>query len=150
MQIASFLKLFPIFASLSLLRLRRGSASVSILLTGGLFLLYLLFSWDDLPQIFNSTLKGVTIFAYGTKSHWIDIPLLPSLIPAVAIVAITALYQSNYPTMAGNPISETDTNFLDAFRAGAGIYVGTFMLGNNWSYRLIFLILVIMLIEQIL
>lgn len=27
---------------------------------------------------------------------------------------------------------------LDAFRAGGAIYVGTFLLGNNWDYRLIF------------
>ena len=33
--------------------------------------------------------------------------------------------------------------WIDAFRAGAAIYLGTFLLGNNWDYRLIFLILAI-------
>ncbi|HSM71637.1 MAG TPA: hypothetical protein VK851_08850 [Anaerolineales bacterium] len=32
---------------------------------------------------------------------------------------------------------------LSAFRMGASIYVGTFLLGNNWDYRLAFLVLVI-------
>jgi hypothetical protein len=32
---------------------------------------------------------------------------------------------------------------LAAFRMGASIYVGTFLLGNNWDYRLAFLVLVI-------
>ena len=31
---------------------------------------------------------------------------------------------------------------LAAFRMGASIYVGTFLLGNNWDYRLAFLVLV--------
>ena len=32
-----------------------------------------------------------------------------------------------------------DNKSLVAFRTGAGVYVGTFILGNNWDYRLIFL-----------
>ena len=32
---------------------------------------------------------------------------------------------------------------LAAFRMGASIYVGTFLLGNNWDYRLAFLVLTI-------
>jgi len=40
------------------------------------------------------------------------------------------------------PISEKD-NHIDAFRLGSMIYLGTFMLGNNWDYRLLFLIFVI-------
>lgn len=32
---------------------------------------------------------------------------------------------------------------LAAFRMGASIYIGTFLLGNNWDYRLAFLVLVI-------
>jgi hypothetical protein len=34
-----------------------------------------------------------------------------------------------------------DQRNLDAFRMGAAIYTGTFLLGHNWDYRLIFLVL---------
>jgi len=37
---------------------------------------------------------------------------------------------------------------LAAFRMGASIYVGTFLLGNNWDYRLAFLVLVIPQLSQ--
>jgi len=37
---------------------------------------------------------------------------------------------------------------LAAFRMGASIYVGTFLLGNNWDYRLAFLILTIPQLSQ--
>jgi len=39
-------------------------------------------------------------------------------------------------------IASYDRN-LAAFRMGASIYVGTFLLGNNWDYRLAFLVFVI-------
>jgi hypothetical protein len=37
---------------------------------------------------------------------------------------------------------------LAAFRLGASIYVGTFLLGNNWDYRLVFLIFVVPQLSQ--
>jgi hypothetical protein len=32
------------------------------------------------------------------------------------------------------------SDYIDTFRLGANIYIGTFLLGNNWAYRLIFLV----------
>jgi len=37
---------------------------------------------------------------------------------------------------------------LAAFRMGASIYVGTFLLGNNWDYRLAFLVFVVPQLSQ--
>jgi len=37
---------------------------------------------------------------------------------------------------------------LAAFRMGASIYLGTFLLGNNWDYRLAFLVLVVPQLTQ--
>jgi len=37
--------------------------------------------------------------------------------------------------------NQSDGVMLDAYRVGSAIYLGTFLLGNNWDYRLIFLIL---------
>jgi len=39
-------------------------------------------------------------------------------------------------------LTSLSTRNLAAFRMGVSIYVGTFLLGNNWDYRLAFLILV--------
>ena len=137
------LKFFPIFACLSFLRLERSDALRATTAVGLLFLVYLGLCWQDLPQIFSSTLKGVTIYSYGVRSHWLDIPLTNSLIPAIAItIAVVFVFFSQ---TGGSLLSKelATGNFLDSFRAGAGIYVGTFFLGNNWVYRLIFLILII-------
>lgn len=42
-----------------------------------------------------------------------------------------------------SPLGAIHERHLAAFRMGASIYVGTFLLGNNWDYRLAFLVLVI-------
>jgi len=47
-----------------------------------------------------------------------------------------------------NPLTSSSPRNLAAFRMGASIYVGTFLLGNNWDYRLAFLILVMPQILQ--
>ena len=36
-----------------------------------------------------------------------------------------------------------NNKYIDAFRVGAGIYIGTFLFGHNWDYRLMFLIFTI-------
>ncbi len=41
------------------------------------------------------------------------------------------------------PLLASHERNLTAFRMGASIYIGTFILGNNWDYRLAFLVLVI-------
>ena len=41
------------------------------------------------------------------------------------------------------PLKSASTRNLAAFRMGASIYIGTFLLGNNWDYRLAFLIFVV-------
>ena len=41
------------------------------------------------------------------------------------------------------PLAMSSERNLAAFRMGASIYIGTFLLGNNWDYRLAFLVLVL-------
>jgi hypothetical protein len=40
-------------------------------------------------------------------------------------------------------LETTNQRNLDSFRMGAAIYIGTFLMGNNWDYRLAFLLFVI-------
>ena len=139
----SFLKFFPVFGLISLFRLSKKHAVLALVATSLMFLAYLAYNWDDLSQIFNSTLKGVTIYAYGVRSHWLDLPLPYALIPAIAFIAFIAFYLFTQDAASSSYASLSQGRFIDSFRVGAGIYTGTFLLGNNWVYRLIFLILVI-------
>jgi hypothetical protein len=42
-----------------------------------------------------------------------------------------------------NKFNNLNLNQIDAFRIGSSIYIGTFFIGNNWDYRLIFLLFTI-------
>jgi len=152
--IGSVVKMFPFFGLTVLLK---ESKRKFIWLTAGSILfmiIYSLVTFKSQSAAWNTTMRGDGL-SYGsfvlftrlgdyfkelfpvhlTDTYWQilfeSIALI--LILAAGIVAVrgtsslTVLHQRN----------------LAAFRMGASIYVGTFLLGNNWDYRLAFLILVI-------
>ena len=139
--IGSALKFFPIFAIILFIRERLSYAIILCVTASILFLAYLLANLEDLPQILSSTDKGVTVLSYGSRSHSAGIELLPSFIPAISLLLTAFLFFVSLNET--HSCDEKPSINLDSFRGGAAIYLGTFMLGNNWSYRLIFLILTI-------
>jgi len=58
---------------------------------------------------------------------------------ALLLIALAAFIAIHSP----DTLTTAHERNLAAFRMGASIYVGTFLLGNNWDYRLAFLVLVI-------
>ena len=64
------------------------------------------------------------------------------------IIAVVLILFSIIPAVRGAQLSPSDDRNLAAFRMGASIYVGTFLLGNNWDYRLAFLIFVVPQLSQ--
>ncbi|HEY9658325.1 MAG TPA: hypothetical protein V6C65_07730, partial [Allocoleopsis sp.] len=66
---------------------------------------------------------------------------LTAYIPFLAMVINTLLFYINSIYEKG--FKQGNDSYIDAFRAGAGIYIGTFFLGNIWLYRLMFLIFVV-------
>lgn len=138
--LSAFIKFFPVFGAGYFFRCER---KPFWRWTGGfaaLFAIYLLVNRDDLKHIFAATQRGFGTLAYGSRSL-VDLPLTQALVPSLALIALAGLaylkrLQSNCP-------APSDEGYYDAFRVGAGIYVGTFLLGNNWDYRQMFLIFTI-------
>jgi hypothetical protein len=56
-------------------------------------------------------------------------------------IAASVLAACGYVAIKKAPVGSFDTSHIHGFRIGAGIYVGTFLVGNNFDYRLIFLLL---------
>jgi hypothetical protein len=138
--LASFIKLFPVFAVLYLWRYPT-KKSIVISSTFLLFFIsYMIYNLPDLPQVFSSTQKGLYHWAYGVMTYD-KMATGYSYIPAAAVLISTTIFYINNIRLQG--WQEVNSHYLDAFRAGAGIYLGTFMLGNSWAYRLIFLIFII-------
>lgn len=138
--LASFIKLFPVFAMFYLWRYptKKNIIICSTFLL--IFISYMIYNLPDLPQVFNSTQKGFYHWAYGVMTYD-KMATAYSYIPVSAVFFSTTIFYINNISSQG--WQETESNYIDAFRAGAGIYLGTFLLGNSWAYRLIFLIFII-------
>jgi hypothetical protein len=135
--LASFIKLFPVFGMLYLLRYPTKKSIVICYVFLLIFLSYIIYNLPDLPQVFSSTQKGVYQWAYGVMAY--DKNANPSsYIPASAMLISTIILYIN--SIRLQRWVQSDLTYLDAFQSGAGIYLGTFLLGNSWAYRLIFLI----------
>lgn len=143
---AGILKVFPIFGLLSLLYMRKQTLirhSTYILLA---FSLYALLTLDNFRRIISNTEVGYDL-SYGLGvlpfyveekmgSHAIAVFISLSLV----VLSMAVLILSIYTSLQVNGRLDGKQYELSAFRLGAGIYVGTFLLGNNWDYRLIFLL----------
>lgn len=143
---AFLLKLFPLFSWFSLLKFGKSKFIRYSLIALGAVLLYSYATFRDLALISEGTPRGVFL-SYGMNVFWMDLAELDKaqgaiakviaylLLIIIAVIASYALFDRD-ETLE----KQSEGMSLDAFRAGAGIYLATFLIGNNWDYRLIFLI----------
>jgi len=152
---ASILKLYPVFSFVYLLRENKKRFCILFGLAFVIFTTYMLFTLDDFKQIYLLHPKnakssfGLNVFWMGlTHPRILNLQLSADVIMIFKILSYIALMLillgalifsiKNY-----NKNISKQANHLDAFRVGASIYIGCFLLGNNYDYRLIFLIFTI-------
>ena len=80
----------------------------------------------------DQTLNGASL---GLADKWLPIVVLVAALILAVAVATWSIFRRHFWCSVGNNVAGT------AFLFGAGIYCGTFMLGANFTYRLIFLML---------
>jgi hypothetical protein len=151
----SFLKLYPIFGLSFLLRENKRTFWFMFIAACTIFIFYLIYSMDDLRQVYLTTPKfakssfGVNVFWMGlNKSNILNLQLPDTFVLGVRIssyimliaVFIVALLQGLKNKHAYDFLNN---KHIDAFRIGASIYIGCFLIGNNFDYRFIFLIFTI-------
>lgn len=155
---ASIMKLFPILGLSALL----GEARKKFLWLSGIsvsiVILYMAATWGSVKASWNLTMRGDGL-SYGTDvfvdryaaaikivlTRWLTphrSDLLLQFAPLAVAVLLLLLITVLASTYSHTPESLTERN-LAAFRMGASIYVGTFLLGNNWDYRLAFLVILV-------
>lgn len=143
--IAFLLKLFPLSGLLLLLRETRERA----LRLGGIAviaaMIYAAVTFGDLRKILEATEKGSAV-SYGYNVLWHFLRLHQSAYTgfaqgaAYALVAcslVAAWWRGIQTSVTPGP-AVRESRHLDGYRLGAGVYAGTFLLGNSWDYRLIF------------
>lgn len=156
--LAAVLKLYPLFAWTVLLRQERRRAAAALAATALPMTVYLVATFDDLRLISEATPRpiliayGARVFVDGTTERLVDPfpaleiltqPLVRTAAAALGLtiaLALSVLLAGRLPT-AGVAGPAPSQRHLDAFWAGASIFLGTFAVGYNWDYRLVFLLL---------
>lgn len=155
--VGGVMKLYPVLGVSILLR---ESKTKFIWLTTGCFfalLIYIYITFGSISASWNLTMRGIQI-SYGTNvffsrygqnislflAKWLSMIQIKKILNIGPIVlgGILVLISGMMGMRDREPLKVLSERNLSAFRMGASIYVGTFLLGNNWDYRLAFLILV--------
>jgi hypothetical protein len=152
--IAVFLKLYPVFC----IALAARTSRRTVILCGAIVFvsaLYFLAISQYLPLIRQNTLVTYVV-SYGYKVLFVGLEHLRSqggrdpirladtwaplvaLVVALGVAALLAMKRSLRQDLLF-PISRNAAG--NAFLFGSGIYIGTFMLGSNFMYRIAFLLL---------
>lgn len=149
LQTAIVLKLYPLFSLPMLTRVKQRTFLRLVSLILGISLLYFLVDFREILMTSTATLKsynlsyGITVLPqrlarspytnFASKSLLLTSITAAGFVIGAAWLGIKLDFSNSYRT----------ASFLDAFRAGSAIYVGTFFLGSNFDYRLMFLLLTI-------
>jgi hypothetical protein len=153
-------KLYPAVALLAFVPAGRRSTRVA---AGGallLFAAYVVATRDDVATISSTATQG-QYYSYGARillgrvyhgvvgDEWGGGRTLAQALVLLAVVGLALglwLWLRHRPRRApaGEPLPETSD--LIAFRMGGLVYIGTFVIGNSFDYRLVFLLLTLPLL----
>lgn len=156
---AIVVKIFPFFGLTVLLKESKPKFVWLSLTCLAVLLFYLFSTSGSVKASWNLTMRGDEL-SYGASvmflrysqyfSNLLGVsqvdPLLkfgPIILAAILIIQGGVIGLKNH-----EPLTSSSSRNLSAFRTGASIYVGTFLLGNNWDYRLAFLIFVMPQLSQ--
>jgi hypothetical protein len=148
---AFILKLFPIFGAGLILNQKKNIGIRMWLLVAVVALVYPLATYGDLVWIRYATAECLEL-SYGINVLWLKvgahIPAWLGIMKWLSYVTVSiclalALWGMVSRKFGGSGGGDSDPRTMDAFRAGCGIYIGTFLLIINNEYRLVFLLLVI-------
>jgi hypothetical protein len=148
---AGILKLHPIVALVAVVREPARRAALALALCGGLFALYLVVTWDDLQAIQRGVVGWVNS-SHGSlvlpellagRARGTLVARVPGWMVLVPVVYAAVVAWVTFRLRPSAPRPTTPGFFLDAFRAGAALWGATFVIGHNFDYRLIMLLLTV-------
>jgi len=152
-------KMFPLFGVSVLLRESKRKFFLLVTTCLVFMLVYGFFTFGSQNAAWNTTMRGVEA-SYGTfvlisrfnsyfQSYLPNTFTFNQWLILFEVLAVFLIILAAIPAVRGaQPLQVLHERNLAAFRMGASIYAGTFLLGNNWDYRLAFLVLVIPQLSQ--
>lgn len=145
-MVAAIAKLFPFFGIALFWSLPRKKWLLVTAICSALFGGYLLLTAGDLALISNATPRP-TYLGYGSDVIFAMVLGNSTLTTMLSKLAFLLLLGGVWLRLRKSPVAlddaPEDSFELKCFRVGACVYLGTFLLGSNWDYRLVFLLLTI-------
>jgi hypothetical protein len=146
--LAFLLKLYPIFAMAIFLRESKKAFRAILASSFVACGIYAIVMFDELRLIRSATPRPGA-GAYGVDAAWTDLMNHHFLHAAIALrvvsyaaVVLAVAFSLVHAARRAGTANEPDDH-IDSFRVGAAVYIGTFLIGGNWDYRLMILLLVI-------
>ena len=155
----AIVKMFPLFGITVLLKETKQKfwkLAIAIVL---FMIVYGLLTFQSQSAAWKTTMRGDGL-SYGTFVIITRLgdyfqQVLPNLFSIMqwqlvfeAVALVLILISMILALRNSTALTASQERNLAAFRMGASIYVGTFLLGNNWDYRLAFLVFVIPQLSQ--
>jgi hypothetical protein len=142
------LKLFPLLGLVVVLGKRRGFVVKSALVGTVFAAVYVWFTFDDLLRI-KALIPQDNWLSYGIDVLWMKVAASDATAGlGVRILSYCMVFGAAswagaawWNGVAGE--GRKDGPYMNAFRVGGACFVGTFFLGSNFDYRLMFLIFAI-------
>jgi len=150
---AFLLKLFPVFAVAVFLKEDR--RRFFKFLTGSILFVgtYCILQRNEIRAV-RAGVSTTDWDSYGIVVNWLELerlihsPLLSQLV-CYAVIGATIMLCVLLPVRPReSQDAVADQSHIDAFRMGASIYVGTYLLGSSFDYRLMFLLFTIPQLTQ--
>jgi len=147
-------KMFPLFGITVLLKESK-QVFWKLAIVSVLFMIaYGLLTFQSQSAAWNTTMRGNGLsygsFVFFTRLGEYVREIIPGMLTdgmwqvIFEMLALALILFAAIPAVRGSDsLGAPHERNLAAFRMGASIYVGTFLLGNNWDYRLAFLVFVI-------
>ncbi len=145
---AFLLKLYPVFGLVIFLKENKKVFWTIIAIATLICGIYTVVMFNELRLVRSATPRPPA-GAYGVDVGWTDLGAhhfvraavvfrVVSYLAVIVIAAISLIHAGRraLPTRESN-------KHLNSFRVGSAVFVGTFLLGGNWDYRLVVLLLVI-------
>lgn len=143
---AAALKLYPVFAVFGLWADGGRAARRRVL---GLLLAFAAYAWwsrSDLAAIREHTYHWARL-GYGIdqlpQSLAASMGWSAATVWAVGVALLVTAFAGGVALRARRQAAAASPHAIASFRMGAGIYVGSFCLGSNFDYRLVFLMLAV-------
>lgn len=146
--IAFVLKLYPVFAILIFLKEKKEIFIKYLITIFFLGFIYAIATYSDLILIFENTPRDAYL-SYGLDVLWTffyrqneTLGIVAELLSYLLFILMMIFSLINF-YMQGTIKKIENTRAIHGFRAGAAIFIFTFLLGNNFDYRLVFLLFVL-------